>query len=143
MKGELPTVPPGNHLVDARAVFLKPETQPADKDLFLLQVTHPAINQDTQEKLEESVAQALRAIKDKMQVQEQFKTTEANNAYYNKFMASAPPLEEEQQIHEQGATGGTVRIKDESTLPINLGENIPGATEDQNIWASPNMQVCK
>ena len=139
VKGELPTVPPGNHLVDARAVFLKPETQPADKDLFLLQVTHPAINQDTQEKLEESVAQALRAIKDEMEVQKQFETTEANNAYYNKFMASAPPLEEEHQIHEQGATGDTAGTKETPTLPTNSEGKIPGAKDDQNIWASPNM----
>ena len=85
MKGEIPTVPPGNHLVDVRAVFLKPETQPVDKNLFLLQVTHPAINQDTPEKLEELVAQALTTIKDEMQLQEQIHMAEANNAYYNKF----------------------------------------------------------
>ena len=74
-----------------------------------------------------------------MQVQKQFETTEANNAYYNKFMASAPPLEEEHQIHEQGATGDIYGIKETPTLPTNSEGKIPGAKDDQNIWASPNM----
>ena len=143
VKGEIPIIPPGSHLVDARAVFLKPDTQPVDKDLFLLQVTHPSINQDTPDKLKESVAQALKTIKDDMKLQEQYHTAEANNTYYNKYLASAPPAEEEQEIHEQGATVGTARVKDELNLPTNSGEKIPGAKEDQNVWTSPIMPQLK
>mgnify|MGYP006924363243 FL=1 len=139
VKGEKPTIPPGDHLVNVRVVFLNPDTQPADKDLFLLQTTHPSINEDSPDKLKESVAQALKTIKDAMQMQEEYHTTEANNAFYNQFLASAPPLEEEQTNPEQEATGGKTKVKKEPNLPINSGEKIPGAKDDQSIWTPPTI----
>ena len=143
MKGVKPIIPPGSHLVAARAIFLKPDSQPADKDLFFLQVTHPSINQNTPEELKKSVAQALKTIKDDMKLQEHHHTAEVDNNYYNKYLASAPPHEEEQEEKEPGATGGAEKVKKEPTLPTDSGDKIPGAKEDQNMWTTPNMPQLK
>ena len=131
MEGAKLIIPPDGHLVAARAVFLKPESQPADKDLFLLQVTHPSINQNSPEELKKSVAQALKTIKDDMKLQEQYHTTEMDSNYYNQYLASAPPHEEEQKEQEQGeAAGGTEKVKKEPTLSTKVGDKIPGAEKD-------------
>ena len=78
-----------------------------------------------------------------MQLQEQYHTTEVNNAFFNQYLASAPPQEIEQDNREQEATGGTAKVKEEPNLPINSEEKIPGAKDDQNIWTSPTMPQLK
>ena len=134
MEGGKPVIPPGSHLVAARAVFLRSDSQPADKDVFLLQINHPAINQNTPEELKRSVVQALKTIKHDMELREKLHTAEVNDIYYNQYLASAPPLEEEQEKEEQGAAGGKEIIKKEPILPTDSETMIPGAKQDQNIW---------
>ena len=86
VEGGKPIIPKGSHLVASRAIILRPDSQPADKDFFLLQVTHPSINQNTPEELKSSAAQALKMIKEGLKLEELHHTTEVDNNYYNKYL---------------------------------------------------------
>ena len=121
---------------------MRPDSQPADKDLFLLQVTHPSINQNTPEELKSSAAQALKMIKEGLELEELHHTTEVDNNHFNKYLASAPPYEEEHDI-ELGAAGGTKEVKKEPTLPFESVDKIPGSKEDQDMWRIPTMPLLK
>ena len=134
--GENPIIPPGSHLVSSRAVFLLPSNQQhAGKTVFLLLVTHPAINQNTPKDLIKSAGQALDDIKERLKTDDASHTTEMDDRYFQICMSSppvpsAPPLEEiVKQEQEQGAAGGD--------LPYDKGDKVPGAHEDQNEWIHP------
>ena len=141
VEGGKPTIPQGSHLVSSRAIFLRPDSQQADKNLFLLQVTHPSINQNTPEELMKSAAQALSDIKERLKMEELSHATEVDSNYINKYLFSAPvpsaPSNEEiiKQEQEQGAVG--------SALPFDTGDKIPGAEGDQGTWKIPTLPALK
>jgi len=69
--GEKPVVPQGSHLVSSRVVFLQPNSQQqSGKTVFLLQITHPAINQNTPKDLIKSAHQALADIKERLKLED-------------------------------------------------------------------------
>ena len=137
--GEKPVVPQGSHLVSSSAVFLQPSSQQqAGKTVFLLQITHPAINQNTPKDLMKSAGQALANIKERLELEDHSHTADSDNRYFQTCMSSppvpsAPPYEEivkQEQEQEQGAVGGA--------LPYEEGDKIPGAQEDQDVWINPD-----
>ena len=135
--GEKPVIPQGSHLVSSRAVFLQPNSQQqSGKTVFLLQITHPAINQNTPKDLIKSAGQALANIKERLKLEDLSNTAEKDNKYFQNCMSSppvpsAPPYEEiMKQEQEQGAVGGA--------LPHDEGDRIPGALEDQDVWINPD-----
>ena len=129
--GKTPIIPKGSYLVSSRAVFLPSST------LFLLQITHPAINQSTPEDLIRSASQALSNIKESLKLEDLSQTAETDNSFFQDYMAkppvpSAPPYEDLlKQEQEQGAAGGD--------LPYDGGEKIPGAHKDQEEWINPEV----
>ena len=130
--GQSPLIPPGSHLVSSRAVFLLPRDQTyPGKTVFLLQVTHPAINQNTTKDLIKSAGQALVDIKERLRQDEASHTSVVDDRYFQICMSSppapsAPSLEEiMKQEQEQGAAGGN--------LPYSEGDKIPGAHDDQHL----------
>ena len=134
--GESPLIPSGSHLVSSRVVFLLPGNQQCPgKNVFLLQVTHPAINQTSPEDLIKSAGQALVDIKERLRQDEASHTAEMDDRYFQLCMSdppepSAPTLMEFlKQEQEQGAVGGD--------LPYDEGDKIPGAHNDQNDWIHP------
>ena len=134
--GESPLIPSGSHLVSSRVVFLLPGNQQCPgKNVFLLQVTHPTINQTSPEDLIKSASQALVDIKERLRQDEASHTAEMNDRYFQLCMSdppepSAPPLQELlKQEQEQGAVGGD--------LPYDEGDKIPGAHYDQKDWIHP------
>ena len=62
IEGQKPTIPDESCLVSSRIIFLSQTIQPEDKETFLLNVTHPAINQSTPSELKKSAAHALLVI---------------------------------------------------------------------------------
>ena len=144
VEGRKPTISQGSHLVSSRAIFLRPDSQPADKDIFLLQVTHPSISQNTPDELKSSAAQALKMIKEGLKLEELHHTAEVAKNHFNKYLASAPPYEEiVKQEQEHGASGGIEEVKKEPTLPFDSGDKIPGSKEDQDMWIMLNMPLLK
>ena len=134
--GESPLIPPGSHLVSSRVVFLLPSDQQyPGKTVFLLQVTHPTINQNTPKDLIKSAGRALIDIKERLRQDEASHTAVMDDRYFQICMSSppvpsAPPLEEiMKQEQEQGAAGGD--------LPYGEGDKIPGAYDDQSEWIHP------
>ena len=134
--GVKPVIPQGSHLVSSRAIFLQQNSQPqSGKNVFLLQITHPAINQNTPEDLIKSAGQALANIKERLKLEDLSHTAEMDNKYFQNCMSSppvpsAPPYDEiVKQEQEQGAVGGA--------LPYDEGDRIPGALEDQDVWIDP------
>ena len=137
--GEKPVIPQGSHLVSSSAVFLQPSSQQQPgKTVFLLQITHPAINQNTPKDLQKSAGQALANIKKRLELEDHSHTADSDNKYFQTCMSSppvpsAPPYEEivkQEQEQEQGAVGGA--------LPYEEGDKIPGAQEDQDVWINPD-----
>ena len=132
-----PVIPQGSHLVASRVVFLPDSQQQAGKTVFLLQITHPAINQNTPKDLIRSTIQALADIKERLKLEDRSHTVESDNKYFQNSMSipqvpSAPPLEEiVKQEQEQGAAGGA--------LPYEEVDRIPGALKDQDVWMNPEQ----
>ena len=89
-----PVIPVGGHLVGSRVVFLRETSQPEDKEIFLLNVTHPAINTDTTYNLKKSAYQALMAITEDLKIEELQENAEVDNEFFNRYVASFPTYKE-------------------------------------------------
>ena len=107
IEGQKPTIPKGSCLVTSRIIFLSQTIQPEDKEIFLLNVTHPAINQSTPSELMKSAAHALLVNTEDLKIEEYQHVAEIDKEFFNEYLASAPTYEEIMKAEEgmeQGAT---------------------------------------
>ena len=108
---ERPPLPDGGHLLSSRAVFLTPADQVMDKEVFLLNISQPSINNDTPDNLRRLACRALTAIAEELNLEEMKKNSEVNYEACNEFLASAPIYEDiikkEEKPEVEGATPTT------------------------------------
>ena len=108
-----PVIPELGHLVGSRIICLRETSQPEDKEIFLLNVTHPTINTDTTYDLRKSACQALMAITEDLRIEELQENAEVDKEYFNRYIASAPTYEEvmtTDKWQEEGASGGAAMV---------------------------------
>ena len=137
-----PVIPVGGHLVGSRVVFLRETSQPEDKEIFLLNVTHPAINTDTTYDLKKSACQALMAITEDLKIEELQENAEVDKEYFNRYVASAPTYEEIMKTDKwQGAAMLDPKVEPTANLPYDTGIQVQNWREDQGIWTMDGKPI--
>ena len=138
--------------MSAKIIFLKQDDQQAKKQIFLLNISHPSINQNSLAELRKSAARALTTITEALKIEEYQIVADSDKEHFNKYLASAPTYEdvmkageyvepeepEDKEVvkkelgarrKETGATGG---MKPVVNLPFYPGNN-GSWKEDQNL----------